>query len=1014
MQKSAVAEKALVRFSIGLTEQGSFSDTVSTETPLAAPSIPDYDLIRIVGRGSYGDVWLARGITGVLRAVKIVWRTRFADPQPYEREFKGLKEFAAVSLLEPRQLALLHVSRNEAAGFFYYVMELADDADSGREIDPLNYRPNTLREVRSRRGRLPVKEVVSIGAEIARGLAGLHRRGLVHRDIKPSNVIFVGGSPKLADIGLVATASADLTFVGTEGYVPPEGPGIPSADVYSLGKMLYELATGLDRHDYPRLPADLDQISDRKELLEINEVCIRACQSEPTKRHPDAEALLGDLLLLQAGKSVRKLRAEERRLARALRATVVLTIALTIAATGAWIAQSRAEREMDLRAKAESERDALRRESTYLASLSLAQRAIDNDELLRARQLLEDIQPSPGQPDLRSFEWGALWHAARGDPRTEIKRDGPEISALALSTDETLLAVHDRSNELTLYDSFDHRALVRILGVRQLGGFSSDDKWLFGTDSNDALSRWSTSTGLISEPPGPAIGMPISAVGNSGVLAISDGVNAALRGWDFLANEEFLRLNLGPHDSASPWMTFRYSKNVNNQTIVHAWRKGTGSSSQFRVTCIRLGALPKIFHHETGRAVPTAVGVDRRGAWAFLDSRDPLLAGEVWRCNSGGWHRTEEFLPQDTRKVLELDHGGPFTVIVQRGRQLTWLTEKKHNAAGISARGHNTLLTDFVVSNKYGHAFSGSTDGSLIRWSLEGPPARKFQGWDSLGGTTNLVFTADGRSVWVPETGSTCIRLDVATLTPMARAEGMVYPLSLHGDTLVGVGVEPGLLRVNAFSGVLVDRIMISDAPVRVAAASSDGSKFALIDHAGFLFRFGVLGPERVEVSLHRHYKILLTEDGSRLLSVSSNPRELRCWSWPDGRVLWQKQLPALASDLLVLPGSTTVILTLENGTLEYRKVESGELELPTSLSKNPLRLASAAPQAMALIPDGSRLLVAGVEGDVQCIKMQTGQQVHSFPLGQGQTLHRMVCAHDGKTVGILTRTGLLHLLRAD
>ena len=111
------------------------------------PSIPDYELLRQIGRGSYGDVWLARGATGLWRAVKIVWRERFADAEPFEREWRGLKEFAAISLGESSQMALLHVGRNDEAGFFFYVMELADDVERGRAIDPANYVPLTLTEV---------------------------------------------------------------------------------------------------------------------------------------------------------------------------------------------------------------------------------------------------------------------------------------------------------------------------------------------------------------------------------------------------------------------------------------------------------------------------------------------------------------------------------------------------------------------------------------------------------------------------------------------------------------------------------------------------------------------------------------------------------------------------------------------------------------------------------------------------------------------------------------------------
>ncbi|PTY07448.1 hypothetical protein DB347_09110 [Opitutaceae bacterium EW11] len=272
----------------------------TSRATVIAPRIPDLELLRQIGQGSYGDVWLARGVTGLLRAVKVVRRDHFTDPEPFEREFRGLTQFAALSLDESIQLALLHVGRNEGAGFFYYVMELADDADRGRAIDPATYVPLTLAELRARRGRLPAAQTTEIGVELARVLASLHRHGLVHRDIKPSNVIIVSGVPKLADIGLVAPAAAARTYIGTEGYVPPEGPGTPAADVFALGKLLYELCTGREHREFPQLPTDLASLPDERELMQLNRIILRACDPSPQKRYSNGGELLGALLELPA------------------------------------------------------------------------------------------------------------------------------------------------------------------------------------------------------------------------------------------------------------------------------------------------------------------------------------------------------------------------------------------------------------------------------------------------------------------------------------------------------------------------------------------------------------------------------------------------------------------------------------------------------------------------------------------------------------------------------------------
>ena len=198
------------------------------------PKVPDHTLIRCVGRGSYGEVWLAQSVMGTFRAVKIVKRSSFSDQRPFQREFEGLKRFEPISRTDPGFVSILHVGRNERSGYFYCIMEIADDVASAQAIVPDTYEPRTLASDLHRHNRLPFGECLEIGLALTSTLKHLHRHGLVHRDVKPSNIIFVNGVPKLADIGLVTTIRETATSLGTQGYAPPGDAGGPSADLYRL------------------------------------------------------------------------------------------------------------------------------------------------------------------------------------------------------------------------------------------------------------------------------------------------------------------------------------------------------------------------------------------------------------------------------------------------------------------------------------------------------------------------------------------------------------------------------------------------------------------------------------------------------------------------------------------------------------------------------------------------------------------------------------------------------------
>lgn len=501
-------------------------DLSAGRTASLVHTVPDHEVLRRIGRGAYGAVWLARNVMGTYRAVKIIHREDFSRDRPFTREYEGLLKYEPVSRSHPNLMQILHVGRR--GEYFYYVTELADDAGqraksqepsakgegagaNGQEQEgqrgeqrragsaaaiegssvasheePLTpcvrqgsgspaslspsdgervakpgagnrpriiapaslcgdqvafYVPRTLQEDMERRGRLPVRECVSLATALAAALKHLHDHDLVHRDVKPSNVIFVHGVPKLADIGLVATAGDSGSIVGTEGYLPPEGPGSPPADLYALGKLLYEACTGMNRGDYPRLPPNLRELPDAADLLEFNEILLRACAKGMDRRYHRADDLLADLALLERGASVIRLRRLERHhvlLRRAGAAVLAIGLLLSTAWWQSWRAGRIARR--------------------HLARLHLnegAQRMVGGDYTGALPWLVGALELDAGDPVREAAHRVCIASVLERCPVPTAHFSVPQSKALAadLSPDGTVLATAHEDGRVRLWDA---------------------------------------------------------------------------------------------------------------------------------------------------------------------------------------------------------------------------------------------------------------------------------------------------------------------------------------------------------------------------------------------------------------------------------------------------------------------------------------------------------------------------------------------------------------------------------
>lgn len=692
-----------------------------------APVIPDHALLRPIGRGAYGEVWLARNVMGMLRAVKIIWRRQFESKRPYDREFAGIQRFEPVSRSSGGLVHVLHVGRNDAAGYFYYVMELADAVDPSNDgTTGDDYRPRTLRSDMNHQARLPTADCLRLALDVLGGLARLHLHGLVHRDVKPGNVIYVNGRAKLADIGLVSVGNEKRTFVGTEGYIPPEGPGSPSADLYALGITLYEASTGHPPERFPDVPTEWmidDDVG--AETLEFHEIVLKACEGRRERRYATAEAMQADLALLQGGRSLRRVRAAARRHARLRLAGVIGVVLFACMLVAALIYHDRAQLAAEnyareARVRAQIERSLARAESAereagrqlYTALLGEARAVVRSGEL--------------GQ---RVKALASLRRAAAISNHVELRREVFAALALPDLQFEHELSIGPNVTQARCDPAFERIALCRGAGsveIRSLEGGALLASLPAGTNLPAYVAFWSDDGRHLAvkrdHPPG--------------------GQRADWEVWDVGAQHRRMLIqdlrgeSLAFHPRSNlvvtaqgPTIVLRHLESgleVARHPVSHEPRRLEVSAD---------GQLFATVHVEDGRETVTVLDSARgaiTAAWTFSD-----FVGDV------RWH-------PDGQRLAVADHGGKVQLL-----------DCGTGAATVLGR-HKTEAVTLAFAPGGEHLISGGWEREMICWDLRTRQRAFTMGMDSY----HLQFSADGRRC--------------ATLVRSPVAPGHFLQLNLH------------------------------------------------------------------------------------------------------------------------------------------------------------------------------------------------------------------------------------------
>ncbi len=260
----------------------------------------DYELLEEIARGGMGVVYKARQVSlNRVVALKMILAGQVASEADVRR-FHTEAE-AAANLDHPGIVPIYEVGQHQ--GQHYFSMGYIEGQSLAAKVAA---------------GPLPAHEAAELAAKVSQAVAYAHQQGVIHRDLKPSNVLLDrDGQPRITDFGLAKRVEADsgLTatgqVLGTPSYMPPEQAAgklsqvNQTADVYSLGAILYTLLTGRPPFQADNPLDTLAQVLQQEPVSprlfspklsrDLETICLKCLEKEPHRRYAGATELAEDL-----------------------------------------------------------------------------------------------------------------------------------------------------------------------------------------------------------------------------------------------------------------------------------------------------------------------------------------------------------------------------------------------------------------------------------------------------------------------------------------------------------------------------------------------------------------------------------------------------------------------------------------------------------------------------------------------------------------------------------------------